>query len=107
MSDENLFPIDIRHDERISTVQRDVTALGIRFDRHLEIYAQNGKEMAGMKGELASLTKTMNEVKDFIRGSDDKFVTKIEFWPNKVIVYGLVGVVLFAALGAIISQVIK
>lgn len=42
-------------------IERDLTALGSRFDRHLEIYAQNGKELAGVKVSLDNLRTTLEQ----------------------------------------------
>lgn len=36
-------------------IERDLYKLAERFDRHLEIYAQNGKELAALKSSVESL----------------------------------------------------
>lgn len=36
-------------------IERDLEKLGTRFDRHLEIYAQNGKELSGLKTSVDGL----------------------------------------------------
>jgi chromosome segregation ATPase len=46
----------------------------------------------------------VNEVIDLVA---DKYVTKIEWTPYKQVVFGLVAFVLIAALGALLSLVIK
>jgi len=49
-------------DERANTqtqiIERDLEKLGNRFDRHLEIYAQNGKELMGLKTSVDGLRNT-------------------------------------------------
>lgn len=42
-------------------IERDLTALSNRFDRHLEIYAQNGKELAGVKVAVDNLRTTIEQ----------------------------------------------
>jgi hypothetical protein len=51
-------------------IERDIEAIGkrmdkqdSRFDRHLEIYAQNGKELTAVKMSIDSLTSAIAEVK--------------------------------------------
>lgn len=36
-------------------IEKDLNKLGERFDRHLEIYAQNGKELASLKTSVEGL----------------------------------------------------
>lgn len=43
-------------------IERDLSKLGERFDRHLEIYAQNGKELAGLKAAVENLSHTMERM---------------------------------------------
>ena len=71
-----------------------------RFDRHLEIYAQNGKELAGLKAEVSALRE---DIKMLTKG----IVYKTEFTPVKSLVYGMVGLVLISFFGALISLIIK
>lgn len=42
-------------------IERDLAVLSQRFDRHLEIYAQNGKELAGVKVSLDNLRTTIEQ----------------------------------------------
>jgi len=44
----------------IARLAEDHTKLNERFDRHLEIYAQNGKELASLKSEVEQLVKATN-----------------------------------------------
>lgn len=42
-------------------IERDLALLSQRFDRHLEIYAQNGKELAGVKVSVDNLRNTIEQ----------------------------------------------
>lgn len=46
----------------IARVRQDLEGLAHRFDRHLEIYAQNGKELASLKSEVAQLVNVIREM---------------------------------------------
>lgn len=41
-------------------IERDLERLSERFDRHLEIYASNGKELAGVKAQLLVMNNNIN-----------------------------------------------
>lgn len=75
--------------------ERDLTTLATRFDRHLEIYAQNGKELAGVKTNVGNLEKKI----DTLIGGQIKLVTQDQFWPVRMLVYGTVAVMLLGMLG--------
>ena len=51
-------------------IERDLNKLSVRFDRHLEIYASNGKELAALKASVDALRnafeKQENRDKDSI-----------------------------------------
>jgi hypothetical protein len=53
----------------ISELKTEHKGLVNRFDRHLEIYAQNGKELAGLKVSVEDLRKN---IKDDIHSLDNK-----------------------------------
>lgn len=42
-------------------IERDLQKLGDRFDRHLEIYASNGKELASLKTAVEGLRLTIEK----------------------------------------------
>lgn len=46
--------MDGQHTEQTRLLERDINTISTRFDRHLEIYAANGKELAALKQEVAS-----------------------------------------------------
>jgi len=71
-----------------------------RFDRHLEIYAQNGKELSALKSEVSAL-------RDDLKGILRNVISKTEFEPIKKLAYGLVSVILLSVAGAIIALVLK
>lgn len=49
-------------------IERDLSKLAERFDRHLEIYAQNGKELYGLKSSVEALKHTIERQEN--RGKD-------------------------------------
>lgn len=50
-----------------------------------------------------SIEKNIEEIRKLLEKTDEKFVTKIEFGPVRSIVYSMVGFILLAVLGAVIS----
>lgn len=61
------------------------------------------KDIDYIKKAVDDLKKSVDEVK---KNTEENFVTKAEFAPVKQIVYGLVGLVLTAVVGALIGLVI-
>lgn len=61
--------------------------------------------------KLAVLQNDMSYVKDKLDSIDNKvsshYVSKEEFEPIKKVVYGLVGLILVAVVGAVVSLVVK
>lgn len=49
-------------------IERDLSRLEVRFDRHLEIYAQNGKELVALKTAVINLENSIRELKTLIDG---------------------------------------
>jgi len=47
--------MDTQHTEQTKRLEDDIRSLAQRFDRHLEIYAQNGKELRSVQTELESV----------------------------------------------------
>ena len=47
--------MDEQHTQQTNRLERDITGLGTRLDRHLEVYANNGKEIAAMNANLKTL----------------------------------------------------
>lgn len=43
-------------------IERDLEKLSDRFDRHLEIYASNGKELAGLKIAVSTLDNSIGKI---------------------------------------------
>lgn len=106
-SEEVLFPIDIQMREQIAHLKESGDKLSTRFDRHLEIYAQNGKEMAGLKKEIEGMRSDFDQINEFIKGCEERFVIQKEFWPVRMVTYGLVTAVLLAALGSVMALILK
>lgn len=61
--------------------------------------------------KLAVIQNTLSFITEAVKAVDKKvsagYVTKEEFKPVRIAVYGLVGLILVAVVGAILSQVIK
>ena len=106
--------MDTQHTEQTQRLEHDMRHLGNRFDRHLEIYAANGKELAAVKQNVASLDKTITE---FYRSFNtyelaqkevlNQFVQKGDFATVKNIVYGAITIIVVSFMGALIALVIK
>lgn len=74
----------------IAVVQRDVEAL-----------------TKLVEGEKSERTKDRDEMEKLIRDELAKLVSKIEFWPYKMIVLTMAGSILAAFLGALITGVFR
>jgi hypothetical protein len=62
------------------------------------------KDVEYMKKGFDRLEKSLNEVK---KNTEANFVMKAEFTPVRQIVYGMVGLVMMAVVGALISLVVS
>lgn len=102
----------------IARLAEDHTKLNLRFDRHLEIYAANGKELAALKTKVDTLDKSIHEKCDeilmMIRENRKIYATKDELaavadtmTPVKSIVYGLVGLIMTAVVVALLALVVR
>ena len=109
-------PIEVQHEERIGVLQRDMSAMNARFDRHLEIYAQNGKELAALKVSVNQFAEIMGDLTQAVQSIGEKmvttedaksFVTEDRFSPVRAIAYGIGGTAALAVLGSVINLVIK
>lgn len=47
--------MDEKANFQTAIIEKDLDKLSTRFDRHLEIYAQNGKELAALKASVDGL----------------------------------------------------
>jgi tetrahydromethanopterin S-methyltransferase subunit B len=61
------------------------------------------KDVEYLKKSMDRLEEVVNEVK---KNTEEHFVTKSEFQPVRMIVYGLVGLILTAVAGSLIGLVI-
>jgi hypothetical protein len=57
-----------------------------------------------LKNDIEYIKKDVTEIKERLEG---QFVSKDEFEPVKKIVYGLVGIILVAVVGALIALVVR
>jgi hypothetical protein len=67
-----------------------------------------------LKLEVKHLTEKVEELKESLERRDEemratmqRLVTQTEFWPIKQSVYGLIGGVMLAAIGALMASVLK
>lgn len=56
--------------------------------------------------DIAYIKRDIGEIKDSVRGLSSEYVTKAEFDPVKRIVYGLIGVLGIATMGALLKLVL-
>lgn len=94
----------------IANLSKKVDSQCERFDRHLEIYAQNGKELAALKTEVKNnherLTSAIVTLTKAIEKQDSNHVTAKEFWPVKTLIYSLTGIILISVITAIVGLVV-
>ena len=57
-----------------------------------------------IKGAMDDIKKIVDDIKKNI---EDQYITKAEFAPVKQIVYGIVGLIITAVIGALLGIVIK
>lgn len=53
------MPRETQANAQTRLIERDLTQLSTRFDRHLEIYAQNGKEFVALKIAVDNLRSSI------------------------------------------------
>lgn len=59
----------------IARVREDLEGLSHRFDRHLEIYAQNGKELASLKSEVSQLVSAIQNMEvSHTKNNDNQWI---------------------------------
>jgi hypothetical protein len=68
-------------------------------------------QVALMKKDIEYIKKSVDDlsggVKDVKKNTETNFVTRAEFTPVRQIVYGMVGLLLTAVVGALISLVLR
>lgn len=65
-------------------IERDLAVLSQRFDRHLEIYAQNGKELAGVKVSVDNLRSTIENKNDSYATDQSTLRTEFKEYGSKL-----------------------
>lgn len=98
--------MDIQHTEQTKRIEEDIRTVTTRLDRHLEIYAQNGKELAALKTEVANLVNGVADLKKVVQDASKSHVTRREFNTVRTIVYGAAGLILTGVFAAVINLVI-
>lgn len=66
-----------------------------------------GLLVARLDERTKSMVETMERMEKEFLDKEKNFVTRAEFLPVKIVVYGFVGLALAAVMGALISVVIK
>lgn len=110
--------MDAQHVEQTKHLERDLTGLKAdiqkvdhRLDRHLEIYAQNGKELAALKQEVSDMKTSLNtkcgEIMKAVESGNRHSVSKSEFFPVKLLTFGAAGLMLMGVMGALVTLVVK
>jgi hypothetical protein len=66
----------------------------------------SGELLVRIDERTQNIEQEISEIKATMAGLEAKFVTYAEFAPVKKVVYGLVGAVLIAVLGAVVGLVV-
>ena len=73
-----------------------------------------GNHVAVLNKEMGNVQEDIKDIKDThateleeIKGEQEGYTTKVEFNPVKRIVYGAVGIILVAVLGALLALVVR
>lgn len=61
---EQCKEINENTDKRVLTLERHVDEYTRRLDRHLEIYAQNGKELKALQARVSGVESTVDKIYD-------------------------------------------
>ncbi len=64
-------------------------------------------ELAVLGRDIKYIVKAIDGVKDNIEDIKENYVTSLEFKPVQKTVYGLVGIILVAVAGAVVSLVVN
>lgn len=98
--------------EYIREIKKDFKQFEGRFDHHLEVYRNNGKELAALKNEVRNVSKNIDSMKQMMTNllhdhklkleENDKRLQKLENWK-----WYLTGAfVVISTIGYIIIQII-
>lgn len=69
--------------------------------------AEHGANNKSMAKDIQDIKSDVKEIKEAIKELNNVFVTKIEFEPIRTVVYGMIGFILLAFLGVIVSLVMN
>ena len=102
-------------DKQFKQLDKDIKDVRKDFNHHIEVYAENGKELAGLKSEVGGMNKRIDDIKKDSKEDinevkkllGNNYVTVKEFLPVRLVVYGLVGILLAGIVGALVSSVIS
>ena|SRR3990167_9490338 len=92
MSIERTLPEQIEYNDKWHDKMQE------SFDRHLEIYSNNGRELAGLKKEVELSRKDLEHIRGLLESSVEKQGIKISALENwKWWIMGIGSVVIFSA----------
>lgn len=77
-----------------------------KLDKIMEAHEKTSIGMAGLKAEMGGVKDAINLMRDAMKDLEKRFVTKAEFGPVKIVVYGIVGLILTAVVAGGLSFLI-
>ncbi len=82
-------------DKYIKKIEADFKAFEGRFDHHLDIYRQNGKELAALKNEVKNVDKNIESMKVMMTNLFNEHSTRLRTLENwRWYIMGGIGVIL-------------
>lgn len=102
-------------EERLETIENTTRQLGSRFDRLESLLRETHNEPSEllremktnvtiMKSDVGYIQKDVLQIKKEL---GNKYVTHTEMKPIKDIVYGMIGLILVAVVGAVMTIILK
>jgi uncharacterized protein len=89
---------------QLNSLSSDIKAI----QAALQMALASVQEVHSLKAKLEELTIEVSKQRvDITQDSKDSYVTKGEFEPIKNLIYGAVGIILVAVVGAIVTLIIK
>lgn len=97
-------------------LERDIQRIDDRLTKHIDIYQQNGKEIARMAQELKDTKITINDRLDtiydliesnrhMIERQGKKYASKSDLAPVKMLAFGGAGIILSGAVAAMMAVI--
>ena len=90
--------------KELKLLEQDLRGVTDRFDRHLEIYANNGKELAALKSSVDSVIKQASNMEKLLR---EGYVSVSRFRPVEIAMYGFIGIIMVTVIGAMLALIVR